>query len=93
MDGTLVARTLSVRGGMANAVGQLDASEQSWEQALAIARELDDDRAVAILLHRFSNTAIRRNDRGRVRELAEESLAGHRRAGGWPKGEAQALGR
>ncbi len=48
--------------------------------------------AVATLLHRFSSTAMRRDDPGRVRELAEESLAGHRRGGGWPKGEAQALG-
>jgi non-specific serine/threonine protein kinase len=92
VDGMLVSRGLRVRGGMANALGQLDASEQSWVQALAIARELDDDRAVAILLHRLSNTAMRRDDPGRARELAEESLAGHRRSGGWPKVEAQALG-
>ena len=45
----------------------------------------------AILLHRLSNTAMRRGDMERVRELAEESLAGHRRAGRFPKGEAQAL--
>ncbi len=86
------SRALRVRGGMANGIGRLDVSEQSWEQALAIARDLGDDRAVAILLHRFSNTAMRRDDPGRVRELAEESLAGHRLSGGWPKGESQALG-
>ncbi|HET6622984.1 MAG TPA: adenylate/guanylate cyclase domain-containing protein [Gaiellaceae bacterium] len=91
-DPRLVARALRVQGGMQNYLGQLDASVQSWDEALAIARELGDDRAVAILLHRFSNTAMKRGDWPRVRELAEESLAGHRRSGGFPKGEAQALG-
>jgi non-specific serine/threonine protein kinase len=91
-DGALVSRALRVKGGMANALGQLDLSEQSWERALVIARKLGDDRAVAILLHRFSNTAIRRDDVQRVQTLAEESLAGHRRAGRFPKGECQAVG-
>ncbi|HEU0304830.1 MAG TPA: adenylate/guanylate cyclase domain-containing protein [Gaiellaceae bacterium] len=88
----LTVRALRVKGGMENALGQLDASEASWERALPIARGLGDDRAVATLLHRFSHTGMRRNDVARVRELAEESLAGHRRAGGFAKGEAQALG-
>jgi predicted ATPase/class 3 adenylate cyclase len=92
VDGRLIARALRVKGGMENALAQLDASEQSWDQALTIARQLGDDRAVATLLHRFSNTAMRRGDPRRARELAEESLAGHRRSGGFPKGEAQALG-
>ena len=35
---------------------------------------------------------MKRGDWPRVRELAEESLAGHRRSGGFPKGEAQSLG-
>jgi predicted ATPase/class 3 adenylate cyclase len=92
VDPRLVGRVLRVQGGMQNSLGQLDASVASWNRALAIARELGDERAVAILLHRFSNTAMKRGDWPRVRELAEESLAGHRRGGGFPKGEAQALG-
>ncbi len=92
VDDLLVARAFRVKGGMENALAQLDASEQSWDQALAIARRFGDERAVATLLHRFSNTAMRRGDPRRVRDLAEESLAGHRRSGGFPKGEAQALG-
>jgi predicted ATPase/class 3 adenylate cyclase len=88
----LTARGLRVQGGMANGLGRLDESEASWERALAIARDLGDERAVAILLHRFSNTGMRRGDIGRVRDLAEESLARHRRAGSFPKGECQALG-
>ena len=88
----LTVRALRVHGGMANALGRLDESEASWERALAVARDLGDDRAVAILLHRFSNTAIRRGDVRRVRSLAEESLAGHRRAGHFPEGECKAVG-
>jgi predicted ATPase len=87
----LVARALRVQGGMQNMLGQLDATEASWGRALAIVGPLGDDRAVATLLHRLSNTAMRRGDTGRARELAAKSLEGHRRAGAWPKGEAQAL--
>jgi predicted ATPase/class 3 adenylate cyclase len=92
VDRRVAARALRVKGGMENSLGQVDESEQSWEKGLTIYRELGDERGVAVLLHRFSNTAMRRGDVGRVRELAEESLAGHRRSGGFPKGEAQALG-
>ena len=88
----LTVRGLRVQGGMANGLGRLDESEASWDRALSIARELGDERAIAILLHRFSNTAMRRDDIERARALAEESLAGHRRAGSFPKGECQALG-
>ena len=86
-----VARALRVQGGMQNAIGQLGASERSWAEALEIVRRLGDERGVAILLHRFSNTAIRRGDVASVRQFAEESLAAHHRAGSFPKGEAQAL--
>jgi tetratricopeptide (TPR) repeat protein len=74
------------------ALGRLDLGEASFEQALAIARELGDERAVASALHRLSFVAMRRNDAARAGELAADSLAGHRRSGGFPKGETQALG-
>jgi predicted ATPase/class 3 adenylate cyclase len=90
-DEHLVARVLRVQGGMQNATGQVDDSERSWDEAMAILRRIGDERGIAILLHRYSNTAIRRGDVARVRTFAEESLAAHRRAGGFPKGEAQAL--
>ena len=91
----LTAGALRVQGGMANALGRLDESEASWGRALAIARDLGDDRAVAILLHRLSNTAMRRGDlascakpRGReprrppaCRALPEGRVSGSRLAG------------
>ncbi len=91
VDPILIARVLRVQGAMQVMLGQLDASKASWEQALSIVRPLGDDRALAILLHRFSFGALQRGDTRRARELAEESLAGHRRAGPFPKGEAQPL--
>jgi predicted ATPase/class 3 adenylate cyclase len=88
----VVARALRVKGGMSNGLGLLDESEKAWERSLEILQRVGDERGVAVILHRFSNTAIRRGDVARAREFAEASLAGHRRAGGFPKGEAQALG-
>ena len=43
-----------------------------------------------MLLHRLATAALRRGELSLVRDLAEESLAGHRRSGS-PRGEAQAL--
>jgi len=91
-EGRTVARALRLQGGMQNYLLRLEASEVSWTEALAIHRRLGDDRGVATLLHRLSNTAIRRGDWARAQCLAEESLALHRSGGGYPKGEAQALG-
>jgi predicted ATPase/class 3 adenylate cyclase len=88
----VVARVLRVKGGMHNGLGQLAESEEAWEPSLEILRRIGDERGVAVMLHRFSNTAMRRGDVARVRELAEASLEGHRQTGGFPKGEAQALG-
>ena len=83
-------RALRVQGGMENILGHPELSEQLWEQALAMARELGDDLGVAILLHRLATSAVRLGDMERVRELAEESLAAFERVG-FVKGEAQAL--
>ncbi len=51
-------RALRVQGGMENILGQPELSEQLWEQALAMARELGDDLGVAILLHRLATSAV-----------------------------------
>ncbi len=83
-------RALRVQGGMENILGHPELSEQLWEQALAMARELGDELGVAILLHRLATSAVRLGDMERVRELAEESLAAFERVG-FVKGEAQAL--
>jgi predicted ATPase len=86
----LIVRGLRVNGGMENQLGHPDRAEELWERALAIARDLGDEQAVAVLLHRLSHVAMARRDFPLMRQLAEESLAGHR-AVGFPKGAAQAL--
>jgi predicted ATPase/class 3 adenylate cyclase len=83
-------RAMRVQGGMENIFGHPDLSEQVWEQALAMARELGDELGIAILLHRLASAAVLRGDMERVQVLAEESLAAFRRIG-FAKGEAQAL--
>ena len=88
---SLIARALRVQGGMQNIVGQLDAADASWERALDVVRTLGEDRAVAVLLHRLSHSSLIRGNIERGRQLSEASLDGHRRAGPFPKGEAQAL--
>jgi tetratricopeptide (TPR) repeat protein len=92
IDPKLVMQAVRIKGAMNVALAQLDPAEASFEQALAISRELGDERAVASALHRLSFVAMRRNDAARAGELAADSLAGHRRSGGFPKGETQALG-
>ena len=83
-------RALRVQGGMENILGQLELSEQHFEEALAMARELGDELGAAILLHRLATSSVKRGDIERVRALAEEALAGFRRVG-FEKGETQAL--
>ncbi len=87
----LVSRALRVQGGMSNMLRLTERAEELFSQALEIARRTGDERGVAVMLHRLSNTVAQRGDWPQVQALAEESLAGHRRVG-FPKGEAQALG-
>jgi tetratricopeptide (TPR) repeat protein len=84
-------RALRVQGGMENILGRHEISEQLWEQALAVARELGDELGVGILLHRLATAAVHGGEMERVQVLAEESLAAFRSVGGFAKGEAQAL--
>ncbi len=83
-------RALRVQGGMENILGRLDASDAHWLEALAMARELEDELGIAILLHRLASSAKPRGEMDRVRSLAEESL-GHFRRLRFEKGETQAL--
>ncbi len=87
---SLVLRALRVQGGMENMHGSTAVAEDLFSRSLAMARTTNDERAVAVLLHRLANTVAQRGDWQRVQALAEESLAGHRRIG-FPKGAAQAL--
>ena len=65
----------------------MDDGELFYEQSVAEFRELGDELRTAIGLHRVAAHAFRRGDDARARQLADESLAGHRRIG-FQKGEA-----
>ena len=86
----LLVRGLRVRGGMARILGDVGLAAEYWERALAIARALDETKAVAVLEHRLSDVARLRGDLPRARALATESLAGFRGIG-FGRGEGQAL--
>ena len=86
-----VIRALRVQGGMENILGQTDRAKALGARLSTIARELGDEQAVAILLHRLSDMA----------QDTEETCSAHGRSPrrAWPahrrvgfrKGEAQAL--
>jgi tetratricopeptide (TPR) repeat protein len=72
--------------------GDFDEGIRLLEQALAAFEQLDDRRAIAVLLHRLSVGALVANDLPRARQLLEESLAMCKT---WPnpKLEADAVGK
>ena len=86
----LHARALRVQGGMSNVLGTFEGAEQLFLQSLAEFEALGDELGIAILKHRLTTSARMRGDLERAQQLAEEALAGHRRAG-FQRGEAQAL--
>ena len=86
---TIHALALRCLGNCATIAGHGD-GELFYEQSLAEFRELGDELRTAIGLHRVAAHAVRRGDDARARQLADESLAGHRRSG-FKKGEASIL--
>ncbi|MDX6368601.1 MAG: hypothetical protein QOG93_103, partial [Gaiellaceae bacterium] len=82
---TIHALALRCLGNCATIAGTGD-GELLYEQSLAEFRELGDELRTAIGLHRVAVRALMRGDDDRARQLADESLAGHRRTG-FRKGE------
>lgn len=87
----LLARAFRASGSASDAIGQHERAERSYERSLAEYRALEDERGVAIALHRLSVSAFRRGNMQRCRSLADRSLAIHERIG-FVKGELQVLG-
>jgi predicted ATPase len=84
-------RALRVFGGMTQlSGGDVAVVEASQREALAIAEELSDDPARAILLHRLAVAMQIKGDHSEGRRLAQQSLDLHRQHGSG-SGEAQAL--
>jgi predicted ATPase len=72
---SLRARALRVYAGASEMAGERERGERLHEEALALARALADERAIASLTHRLAMSALARGDRERARVLADESQA------------------
>jgi predicted ATPase/class 3 adenylate cyclase len=84
-------RALTGAGTLAYAQGDLQRAAMHYEQGLAMARAIGDERATSFLLHNLGVAASARGDRDRARALYEESLA-LKQALGDKAGAAMSLG-
>jgi predicted ATPase len=78
MPPRLRARALRVRGGALHISGHVDTCDASYEESLAIYRDLVDERGIASLTHRLAGSALERGEIERARALARESLENSR---------------
>jgi predicted ATPase/class 3 adenylate cyclase len=67
------AAALRVRGGALHVNGDFDECDISYEESLALYREVPNDRGVASLLQRLANSASQRGELERARALLAES--------------------
>ena len=72
---TLRAKALNVAGNLARSRGEYIAAIERYEQALALRREAQDPRGIAIALNNLGVAAKDQGDYSRAREFLEESLA------------------
>jgi len=77
----LRAKALNVSGNLARSCGEYAAAVERYERALALRREAQDLRGVAIALNNLGVTAKDQGDYARAREFLEESLTLKRQAG------------
>jgi len=69
----LRASALRVRGGALHVDGDFVACDDSYDESLALYRELGDERGIASILQRLGNSAFQRGEFERSRALLEES--------------------
>jgi predicted ATPase/class 3 adenylate cyclase len=69
----LRAAALRVRGGALHVNGDFDTCDDSYEESLALYRELGNERGIASILQRLGNSAFQRGEFERSRALLEES--------------------
>lgn len=70
----LLARALRIQGGATHVTGDFESCDQPYQESLALYRRLEDERGIASLTHRLSNSALQRRELDKASELAEESL-------------------
>jgi non-specific serine/threonine protein kinase len=78
---TLRAKALNVAGNLARSRGEYAVAIERYEQALALRREAQDPRGIAIALNNLGVAAKDQSDYGRARAFLEESLAIKREQG------------
>ena len=69
----LRASAFRVRGGALHVDGDFLACDDSYDESLALYRELGDERGIASILQRLGNSAFQRGELERSRALLEES--------------------
>ncbi len=71
----LRVRAFRAHGGAADMAGERERGERLYEEGLALALTLGDERAIAGLTHRLAMSALVRGDPERARELAQDTHA------------------
>ncbi|GAC1530897.1 MAG: adenylate/guanylate cyclase domain-containing protein [Acidimicrobiales bacterium] len=89
-DDGLLMQSLVVRGDMARSAGRLGESESVLRQAIALARQVDDDQTAVTALRSVAQTLIFAGDFDGAETAAAEALDGARRLAD-RRGEAWAL--
>lgn len=77
----LRAKALNVAGNLARSRGEYGVAVERYERALALRREAQDPRGIAIALNNLGVTAKDQGDYARARDFLEESLTIKRQAG------------
>jgi predicted ATPase len=85
------ARALRCYAGSSFLAGKFAQAQRANEESLALFRAADDERGIAVLLHRIGINALQLGESERAEELLEESLALFRQLGS-TRGEAEAIG-
>jgi predicted ATPase/class 3 adenylate cyclase len=75
LDAPLLARAHRVYGNTASLSGDDATGDMRWQLSLQLFRELDDERAIAGILHRLALSPLASRDYERARSLVDESQA------------------
>jgi hypothetical protein len=75
LEAPLLARAHRIYGNTASLSGDDVTGDTRWQESLQLFRALDDERAIAGILHRLALTPLTSRDYARARSLVDESQA------------------